>query len=92
MTTTPKSRIIPWVDGAPFWCGRPENRYHLHVCHQCNYTEQWGEIDPDPRFEGYELHCKLVRYRDHTGTSMASPCIFLTASDCPLHQTRLMGD
>ncbi len=44
---------------------------------------------PDPAFESYELHCKLVRYRDHTGASMASPCIFLTQSDCPLNQTHL---
>lgn len=86
--TKQKSRIIPWVNGSPFWCGRPENKDHLQVCRQCNHTEQWGDVDP--LFEGYELHCKLIRYLDHTGTSSASPCIFLTASDCPLNQQKLV--
>ena len=87
---TQKAKIIPWINGAPFWCGREDNREHLEECRKCPYMEEWNEADPDPVFAGYEMHCKLVRYRDHTSTSAASPCIRLTQSDCPLSQTNIM--
>ena len=89
--TKMKSRIIPWKDGSPFWCSRSDDRKHLEVCRKCPHTEQWGGVEEDPEFEGYELHCKLVRYRDHTGASMASPCIRLK-SDCPLKQSNLCAE
>lgn len=87
--TKMKSRIIPWEGGSPFWCSRSDDRKHLEVCRKCPHTEQWVVVEGFPQFEGYELHCKLVRYRDHSGASMASPCIKLK-SDCPLEDD--LGD
>jgi len=56
----------------------------LAICKVCPHVEMWGNDD-----YGYKPHCKLIRYRDHTGTSAAAPCEFLTPGHCPLDQTSL---
>lgn len=71
--------VIPW------WCKNPENPNMITLCKECKYVEIWGGNE----YSQPEYHCKKLRYRDHTGTSCAAPCLYIDINDCPVHRKTL---
>lgn len=81
MTTSHSTRTIDLYSRKRQLCEITEK------CKTCKYSEIWG----GNKYMPAEYHCKLIRYKDHTGHSYAFPSDFLEKEDCPIHKTTL-GD
>ena len=77
---TPDQNAYP-----PWWCNQPDRPQNIPICRKCKNVEIWGTVE----YGKLSYHCKAIKYRDHTGTLMASPCINIDMNDCPIHRKTL---